>query len=782
MKFASALLAVSCLLSAASGQWVEKTIGLPDSLSGLRDPGSMLYNPGSNVLFISGSNGLLLVDGLSNRVVARTPLTDFGSAARCYASQVNKVYWVGGGYNDNAVYSLDEASGRVLARVSVSYPDGICYNPVVNKVYVLGGYESSSLTIINAARDSIVRTLNLGGQWASSLCCNPGDNKVYFTLYDNAMVGVIDCDVDTIRRSISVSVEPEGLVYNRVSNKLYCYSYDTLTIIDGHSDSIIKRVALTGPPAQVAYNPTANKLYCADDEGIDIICGFGDTLITRLEPVRSVTAFAFDSTDNLMWYSSYYYSDTLVAIDGQGDTLCGVVAVGDEPGSLCYNPNRNRLYVTQHHLAVIDPAAKRVDQRILLSFTPTALCWAKSANKVYCAGLGEASVAVISSQQNLLLRLVPVGQEPRALVYDRPLGLVCCANSGDSTVSIITCNGDSVTGTVYVGSGPYQLCVDTVLHKVWCNTYSGVAVIDLRAESLAAVLPLSGTAALLADPAHSRVWCATRYDGHVVVLDAAGDSIIASIPVGGEVSALCLIPNANLVCCATRSNNAVAVIDGATNRVVSIIPVGEIPQALLYNQRRNKLYCANAGSNDVTAIDCATLTPVATIPVGLSPEALAYDSAGDRTYCACPNADSVTVIGCRRDTVVARIRVGENPVAMAYASTQRRMFVANQYGSSLSVIRDTVRVGVEEGLKDEDGRVNVGPTVVRGLLFLDGDCPRTGTVPKAALLDISGRKVLDLNPGANDVRRLAPGVYFVREERTQAQAQAQAVRKVVVTH
>jgi len=35
-----------------------------------------------------------------------------------------------------------------------------------------------------------------------------------------------------------------------------------------------------------------------------------------------------------------------------------------------------------------------------------------------------------------------------------------------------------------------------------------------------------------------------------------------------------------------------------------------------------------------------------------------------------------------------------------------------------------------------------------------------------------------LHPGVNDVSGLSPGVYFVRE--TQAQAQAQAVRKVVI--
>jgi hypothetical protein len=38
---------------------------------------------------------------------------------------------------------------------------------------------------------------------------------------------------------------------------------------------------------------------------------------------------------------------------------------------------------------------------------------------------------------------------------------------------------------------------------------------------------------------------------------------------------------------------------------------------------------------------------------------------------------------------------------------------------------------------------------------------------------------MELRAGANDVRVLAPGVYFVRE--AQAQAQAQAIRRVVVT-
>jgi hypothetical protein len=85
--------------------------------------------------------------------------------------------------------------------------------------------------------------------------------------------------------------------------------------------------------------------------------------------------------------------------------------------------------------------------------------------------------------------------------------------------------------------------------------------------------------------------------------------------------------------------------------------------------------------------------------------------------------------------------------------------------------------GIEQQENTEVRRAIGGATVVRGMLFqpeVAGSSSRT-----ASLLDISGRKVLDLHTGANDVRRLAPGVYFVRE--SGAQAQAQVVRTVVLT-
>lgn len=48
------------------------------------------------------------------------------------------------------------------------------------------------------------------------------------------------------------------------------------------------------------------------------------------------------------------------------------------------------------------------------------------------------------------------------------------------------------------------------------------------------------------------------------------------------------------------------------------------------------------------------------------------------------------------------------------------------------------------------------------------------------LLDISGRSIMSLSPGPNDVSHLSPGIYFVHEEPSAAGRGSPIVRKVMV--
>jgi hypothetical protein len=58
--------------------------------------------------------------------------------------------------------------------------------------------------------------------------------------------------------------------------------------------------------------------------------------------------------------------------------------------------------------------------------------------------------------------------------------------------------------------------------------------------------------------------------------------------------------------------------------------------------------------------------------------------------------------------------------------------------------------------------MTAGTTLIRGVLNLQyATCNLKSEI---ALLDASGRRVMSLHAGPNDVSSLAPGAYFVREE------------------
>jgi hypothetical protein len=85
---------------------------------------------------------------------------------------------------------------------------------------------------------------------------------------------------------------------------------------------------------------------------------------------------------------------------------------------------------------------------------------------------------------------------------------------------------------------------------------------------------------------------------------------------------------------------------------------------------------------------------------------------------------------------------------------------------------------IAEVTKPKQRMSNGGATIVRWVLFLAG--ASSPELQAASLLDVSGRRVLELHAGANDVSKAAPGVYFVRETSSMMRS-ASSVTKVVIT-
>lgn len=96
---------------------------------------------------------------------------------------------------------------------------------------------------------------------------------------------------------------------------------------------------------------------------------------------------------------------------------------------------------------------------------------------------------------------------------------------------------------------------------------------------------------------------------------------------------------------------------------------------------------------------------------------------------------------------------------------------------------DSAAGGVEEREPPTACRSPLTATVIRGVLEIGPQLTAHSSQPGIGLLDIAGRKVLDLHPGANDVSRLCPGVYFVRDQGSGVRGQgteSEAAARVVI--
>ncbi len=84
-----------------------------------------------------------------------------------------------------------------------------------------------------------------------------------------------------------------------------------------------------------------------------------------------------------------------------------------------------------------------------------------------------------------------------------------------------------------------------------------------------------------------------------------------------------------------------------------------------------------------------------------------------------------------------------------------------------------IGIGEELNIKSVDKQKIVGTTIINGVLNLQSAIHNQQS--EISLLDITGRKVADLKSGANNIRHLAPGVYFIRSNNNNQ------VTKVIIT-
>jgi len=330
------------------------------------------------------------------------------------------------------------------------------------------------------------------------------------------------------------------------------------------------------------------------------------------------------------------------------------------------------------------------------------------------------------------------------------------------------------TTTVPTGVSPDAVAVDPVTNKVYVTNYGShsVTVIDGASNATTTVSAGSNPCAAAVSPVTNKVYVANRGSDSVTVIDGATNSAIP-VAAGTSPSAVAVNPVTNRVYVANRNSDNVTVItDAPTNDTKVHAAYDLLPGDTTSHGR---VVLTGQGVNRWTPNRTAMMGVLNRVGTAQLPWNWAYVTGGGGT-------DSISwSYNWRTDSLIP----GENFVCCvpleAQAAITNNLGLGTPFAGNLEVY-PVYRVGfasaVEESPKPQATSPKPQATVVRAVLNLGVDS-RQQTGYRAELLDAAGRKVADLHPGANDVRALAPGVYFVRE-RLAVGGGRSAVRKVVV--
>jgi YVTN family beta-propeller protein len=204
-----------------------------------------------------------------------------------------------------------------------------------------------------------------------------------------------------------------------------------------------------------------------------------------------------------------------------------------------------------------------------------------------------------------------------------------------------------------------------------------------------------------------------------VSLDPATQSTalnISTLPGGGAVHGVALMPSQNIAFVTRSEENTVDVFDPITLHVFMRIPVADDADAILYDPASNLIYVANGDANLATLIDPETRTTVGTIALGGKPEFPALDVRTGLLYQNLADTNMVAAINLTQRSVVGKWSLApcEGPSGMTMDSEQRRLFAVCSRNATL-VVFDLERHQVIASLKIGGGPDSVAfdPTLHR---------------------------------------------------------------------
>ncbi len=749
------------LFVAVQAAYVEDIIWLCDSTHAYDEPKVLLSCPFDSTIWAGGNDVTVFNAGLTRTEAAVRPVGEVWSM--CYNPANRKVCVAD--ESDDIFRIIDAATRTQIDSFRVpANPMTLLYDDARNVVYCVSEV-ADTVTVICGSGDTIISQIRVGRDPLAA-CLDTGVSRLY--VGSTGDIYAIDTRADTVAAVIPTSYVNEHAVCNPREHKAYMGSWSNVSVIDTRGDSLLFETPMDGCRALV-LDPAGNKVYASAKGALVVFDCATDSVRVESLPVWwwRGQAMALDTAQHKLYCFEAEYPWCWV-FDTRADTLLRVIYVGII-NSVALSANGRIYLVTNEGLSLlaIDPATDELCAATHHSYDLEYLVEQPQTGRMFCLGGYSPFATAIDPAGRVVSGGAGIPPFSRCLAF--VAGGTKLYSGGNWDCYGYWFVNDAATGARLRTIEYEQWCAERFLDMGghWADRAYGLFrwagesttwAIDTRNDSVVDSLELGHWDKSCAAPEYDRVYFLERVS--LTGVDVATNSVTLRIPLGsaGELAYSGL---AGRLYVSRPDSDDVLVIDIAGDSVVDVIAdIGVRPRPLAIDEVLNRLFVGCTGSEEVVVVDTRTGEIEARVPVSVGWSGLLCDPDSHRVFVSGRMLYVLDGVGL---TLVDSVALPATAYSLVWNAEYQRLFAGA--GDQVFVVR--LGAGGIEDRRHRPVRPTQSATITKGTLRLPGRAP-------AWLLDITGRCVMDLAPGENDVSRIAPGVYFVVAE------QDRAVSKVIL--
>ncbi len=308
---------------------------------------------------------------------------------------------------------------------------------------------------------------------AAAVCAMLADfaaaDMAYVGNQGSGTVSVIDTATDSVVRTLpangKIGEKVQAVLGNRAGTRAFAVDAEgnALVVVDEHSGAVGPRLAVGRAPEGASLSPSGKTIaVCVEDDNMVALVDVATEKVTRKIATQGKNPeHCVFSADERRLLTSNENSNDVDLIDLVQGRSVALIPTTLKPRGIAWLRGQPLAYVAQEGggVDVIDVGRRALMQSIKTGLRPADAIGSADDRRVFVSNGGDGTVSVIDTATQKVIATIAVGKRPWNMALTHDGKKLYVANGRSNTVSVIDTAALAVVQTIAVGELPWGVSI-----------------------------------------------------------------------------------------------------------------------------------------------------------------------------------------------------------------------------------------------------------------------------------------------------------------------------------